>query len=234
MNPGQTLLNSIFPNIKSLDNPSSVQNDQIEQYIILIMGDSKVGKSSFCSRFAFNTFNLEIKESQKTESYMKKIKIFNKEINVVLVDVASNNLNDKNMLQELCNYIDGAIIIYDITSTKSFHNIEHWVDELKKLTIQQNEKKIPVFIVGNKADLQFLRTVEKETVLKKIVTLYSKLDYQNSNSGIYGYESKEVNGIDENNVQECMKDMIAQIFLMNLNEQDKEKYEKMYTEDTEN
>ena len=234
MNPGQTLLNSIFPNIKSLDNPSSVENDQIEQYIILIMGDSKVGKSSFCSRFAFNTFNLEIKESQKTESYMKKIEIFNKKINVVLIDVASNNSNDKNMLQELCNYIDGAIIMYDITSTKSFHKIEHWVDELQKLTIQQNEKKIPVFIIGNKADLQFLRTVEKETVLEKIVKLYSKLGFQDSNSGIHGYESKEVNGIDENNVQECMKDMIAQIFLMNLNEQDKEKYEKMYTEDTEN
>lgn len=231
MNPGQTLLNSIFPNIKSLDNPSSVQNDQIEQYIILIMGDSKVGKSSFCSRFAFNTFNLEIKESQKTESYMKKIEIFNKEINVVLIDVASNNSNDKNMLQELCNYIDGAIIMYDITSTKSFHKIEHWVDELKKLTIQQNEKKIPVFIIGNKADLQFLRTVEKETVLEKVLILNSKLD---SNLGIYGYESKEVNGIDENNVQECMKDMIAQIFVTNLNEQDKEKYERMYTEDIEN
>lgn len=231
MNPGQTLLNSIFPNIKSLDNPSSVQNDQIEQYIILIMGDSKVGKSSFCSRFAFNTFNLEIKESQKTESYMKKIEIFNKEINVVLIDVASNNSNDKNMLQELCNYIDGAIIMYDITSTKSFHKIEHWVDELKKLTIQQNEKKIPVFIIGNKADLQFLRTVEKETVLEKVLILNSKLD---SNVGIYGYESKEVNGIDENNVQECMKDMIAQIFVTNLNEQDKEKYERMYAEDIEN
>lgn len=231
MNPGQTILNSIFPNIKSLDNPSSVQNDQIEQYIILIMGDSKVGKSSFCSRFAFNTFNLEIKESQKTESYMKKIEIFNKEINVVLIDVASNNSNDKNMLQELCNYIDGAIIMYDITSTKSFHKIEHWVDELKKLTIQQNEKKIPVFIIGNKADLQFLRTVEKETVLEKVLILNSKLD---SNLGIYGYESKEVNGIDENNVQECMKDMIAQIFITNLNEQDKEKYERMYTEDIEN
>lgn len=231
MNPGQTILNSIFPNIKSLDNPSSVQNDQIEQYIILIMGDSKVGKSSFCSRFAFNTFNLEIKESQKTESYMKKIEIFNKEINVVLIDVASNNSNDKNMLQELCNYIDGAIIMYDITSTKSFYKIEHWVDELKKLTIQQNEKKIPVFIIGNKADLQFLRTVEKETVLEKVLILNSKLD---SNLGIYGYESKEVNGIDENNVQECMKDMIAQIFVTNLNEQDKEKYERMYTEDIEN
>lgn len=231
MNPGQTILNSIFPNIKSLDNPSSVQNDQIEQYIILIMGDSKVGKSSFCSRFAFNTFNLEIKESQKTESYMKKIEIFNKEINVVLIDVASHNSNDKNMLQELCNYIDGAIIMYDITSTKSFHKIEHWVDELKKLTIQQNEKKIPIFIIGNKADLQFLRTVEKETVLEKVLILNSKLD---SNVGIYGYESKEVNGIDENNVQECMKDMIAQIFVTNLNEQDKEKYERMYTEDIEN
>jgi GTPase SAR1 family protein len=121
--------------------------------------------------------------------------------------------------------------MYDITSTKSFHKIEHWVDELKKLTIQQNEKKIPVFIIGNKADLQFLRTVEKETVLEKVLILYSKLD---SNLGIYGYESKEVNGIDENNVQECMKDMIAQIFVTNLNEQDKEKYERMYAEDIEN
>ena len=230
MDSCQYILNSIFPNIKTSDVFSLVQNDEIETYIIPIMGEPQVGKTSFCTRFAFDYFNLEIKESLNTESYKKTIEIFNKEITIVLIDVA-RNLEDKNMLQELCGFIDGAIIMYDITSNKSFNKVDFWINELLQLTKQQKEKKIPVFFVGNKADLQFLRAVDKENVLDKIDSLNYNLDDNDSNQGIYKYESKEVNGIDNNNIQDCMKDIIAQIFLMKLSEKEKAKYEKMYSEE---
>ena len=53
----------------------------------------------------------------------------------------------------------GAIIVYDITSTKSFENVELWMDELR----QHTDDKIILMLVGNKVDLRHLRAVEKET-----------------------------------------------------------------------
>lgn len=53
----------------------------------------------------------------------------------------------------------GAIIVYDITSTKSFENVELWIDELR----QHTDDKIVLMLVGNKVDLRHLRAVEKET-----------------------------------------------------------------------
>lgn len=52
----------------------------------------------------------------------------------------------------------GAIIVYDITSTKSFENVELWIDELR----QHTDDKIVLMLVGNKVDLRHLRAVEKE------------------------------------------------------------------------
>lgn len=53
----------------------------------------------------------------------------------------------------------GAIVVYDITSTKSFENIELWIDELR----QHTDDKVVLMLVGNKVDLRHLRAVEKET-----------------------------------------------------------------------
>ena len=53
----------------------------------------------------------------------------------------------------------GAIIVYDITSTKSYENVERWIDELR----QHADDKVVLMLVGNKVDLRHLRAVEKET-----------------------------------------------------------------------
>ncbi len=53
----------------------------------------------------------------------------------------------------------GAIVVYDITNTKSFENVELWIDELR----QHTDDKIVLMLVGNKVDLRHLRAVEKET-----------------------------------------------------------------------
>ena len=220
MKSNKLSLNKLFSNIKTSDDNSLVNDDQIEQYIFLIMGEPQVGKSSFCMRFAFDNYILEIKESQKTECYMKKIEIVNKEINVVLIDVASS-LKDKNILTKLCHHIKGAIIMYDITSKKSFDKLDFWINELQQLTAEQQENKIPVFFVGNKADLQFLRIVDKEIVLATIDNFNYNFGSKGCNQLIYEYDVKEVNGIDNNVIQDYMN-------LINKNM--KNMYEQ-YTED---
>ena len=60
----------------------------------------------------------------------------------------------------------GALIVYDITSARSFWNIKKWFQEVKK-----HREDIPMILIGNKLDLEQLRMIssdEGETMAKEI------------------------------------------------------------------
>jgi GTPase SAR1 family protein len=54
------------------------------EYKILLLGEKSVGKSSVCTRFALNEFNLEIKPTLLSECYTKTLKLFEQVIKVYL------------------------------------------------------------------------------------------------------------------------------------------------------
>ena len=61
---------------------------------------------------------------------------------------------------------DGVIITYDITSRKSFENLNQWLEDIHRFT----SKKVLMYIVGNKCDLVHQRQIEfrsAETVAEK-------------------------------------------------------------------
>ncbi len=62
----------------------------------------------------------------------------------------------KSILQKL-NKIgcQGALIVFDITSSESFKAIPRWVCEMKSFA----DENIPILIVGNKSDLSQIRKV---------------------------------------------------------------------------
>ena len=104
------------------------------EYKILIIGDNLTGKTSFCNRFVFNDFDLELKPSTDTNCYLKSIILFDKELKIYLLDVESipiSPLNEKEE-KELYGDIDGIIIIYDITQYESFNYIDKLLINTKK------------------------------------------------------------------------------------------------------
>lgn len=54
------------------------------------------------------------------------------------------------------------IITYDITSRRSFDNLDIWVKQVKDYA----DPKVVTMLVGNKCDLSHLRTVPKEEAQK--------------------------------------------------------------------
>ena len=47
----------------------------------------------------------------------------------------------------------GAIIAFDITKTKTFENVQKWLNELK----DNGDPNITIMLVGNKSDLVEMR-----------------------------------------------------------------------------
>jgi GTPase SAR1 family protein len=48
--------------------------------------------------------------------------------------------------------------VYDVTSQRSFNNVENWLKELKQFA----DSNIVILLVGNKTDLRDKREVKKE------------------------------------------------------------------------
>ena len=187
------------------------KNDDYLEYKILVLGERMVGKSSICSRFAMNEFNLEIKPSTQCECYPKTIKLFDQLIKVYLIDVSSDSL--KNPKSYLYTDVKGALLVYDITKTKTFEKIDDWAKEIS----DQVGRPIPVMLLGNKNDLKFLRNVDEEEAKEK--------------AGSIKCDVRESNCVDEKGIQECIKYLIAQIYYEDLPEDKKEHYKEIFSKE---
>ena len=55
----------------------------------------------------------------------------------------------------------GAVIVYDITSKKSFENVRTWLKDLR-----QNVPDVAVAVIGNKLDLEKHRAVQKSELME--------------------------------------------------------------------
>ena len=67
----------------------------------------------------------------------------------------------KGILQNLVRGAHGAIILYDITNSKSLERIPQWIRVVK-----DNAGEVPIILVGNKLDLKQQREITKEQVEK--------------------------------------------------------------------
>lgn len=52
----------------------------------------------------------------------------------------------------------GALVVYDITKSVTFENVERWLKELR----DHADPNIVIMLVGNKSDLRHLRSVQTE------------------------------------------------------------------------
>ena len=192
--------------ISDLNEKAKTYDNDIMEYKLLILGDRFTGKTSFCSRFALNEFNLEIKSSEQSNCYLKTILLLGKEIKVYLIDVI-NSLNSAT--EELFKNVKGVMVIYDITKQKTFETTEKIIKEVR----QKIGNTIPVLLLGNKNDLKFLRDIDYDETIEKANSLNCVL--------------REINCVDESSVHETIKYLVAKIFFNDLDDNEKDKIKDM-------
>jgi Ras-related protein Rab-1A len=138
---------------------------------ILIIGDINVGKSTLMLFFANNSF--------KNESYMHQIGIDYK-IKILKI----NGLKIKFQLWDFGNYekcnvsllnrnkkINGIIIIFDVTSKKSFDDSKIWLSKIIN-NIEYDINNTKILLLGNKIDLIDERYVTSEEA-QELATYYN-------------------------------------------------------------
>jgi Ras-related protein Rab-1A len=128
----------------------------LKEMKIIVLGSSKVGKTSVLKRYFKNEFDESFLSTIGIEFTTQYFKFDDEKIRVDYVDTAGQ----ETFRAISANYIkkaDGVILIFDITERSSFDLINMWIDEINK---HNNINNIGKILLGNKIDLEDQREVQ--------------------------------------------------------------------------
>ena len=115
---------------------------------IIIIGDSKVGKTTLMKRYINGNFTENIIPSLGIELY-RKIKEINRKKYLIKIWDTCGQERFKALTQNYYRNADGVMLLFDSNNIESFHNLNIWLNSLKEYSI----KNFPLIIIGTKSDL---------------------------------------------------------------------------------
>ena len=127
------------------------------KYKIMILGESKVGKTSLIKRYTKDQFGGIYLTTVGMDFQDKIIDIENKKVRLQIWDTAGQE-RFRNVTKSYFQSSQGLVLVYDITDRESFEKLNFWVDNIKN-NAPENAKFI---LVGNKCDLANERKVSYE------------------------------------------------------------------------
>ncbi len=149
-------------------------------YKVIFLGSSGVGKSSIIKRFIYNEFDEHSTSTIGAAYFTKTIEKDDINVNYNIWDTAGQEEYD-GLIELYYRNTDVSIIVFDITSKKSFNKAKNMVDKV----IDFNQEKLILILVGNKTDIDNHREVDIDDALryaKNIKALYIETSAKNSHN----------------------------------------------------
>ena len=133
------------------------------QFRVIVVGNSKVGKSSLITQFVEGTYKDDTDPTVGVMFYAKVVDIGeskSKPIKLQLWDTAGQE-RYRSITRSYYRNVAGCMLIFDLTNQLSFDAMTSWLDEARMCA----DPHEPVFLlVGTKMDLDAQRQVSKEAV----------------------------------------------------------------------
>ncbi|CAB1421122.1 unnamed protein product [Pleuronectes platessa] len=145
---------------------SGVMSDSEEeshdrQLKFVVIGDGACGKTSLATRFAQEAFGKQYKQTIGLDFFLKRISLpGNLNVTLQVWDIGGQTLGGK-MLDKYVYGAHAVLLVYDITNYQSFENLEDWFSMVKKANEESDVQPV-VSLVGNKIDLEHMRTVKAD------------------------------------------------------------------------
>lgn len=128
-----------------------------KQRKIAVMGYRSVGKSSLTIQFVQNQF-VDSYDPTIENTFQKSVKIRGQEYKLELIDTAGQDEYSL-VSQSYAMNIDGYVLVYSVTSKRSFEIVQTIYQKLLDMT---GKESVPLTLVGNKTDLHMEREVQFE------------------------------------------------------------------------
>ena len=134
--------------------------EKLLRYKMILFGDAGVGKTSLVERFINDKFEDTYISTIGYNVYEKYIAYADAEISLMIFDIGGQE-RFRDLRKKYAEGAATAFLVYEITSIDSFNNLAQWVNDL-----QEFSGNIPFIIIGNKADLEDQREVDKDAAKK--------------------------------------------------------------------
>jgi Ras-related protein Rab-5C len=126
---------------------------------VVMLGSSTVGKSSIVTRLIRNTFPVEVMPTIGASFLSKTMAVGETQVKLQIWDTGGSE-RYRSMAPMYFRDADAAIIVYDVTSTQTFQEMEIWLKEL----YQKGPQSIIIALAGNKSDLTARRAVDESSL----------------------------------------------------------------------
>ncbi|XP_024138541.1 ras and EF-hand domain-containing protein [Oryzias melastigma] len=141
---------------------------------LVLAGDAGAGKSSFLLRLTLNEFRENLQSTLGVDFQLKKMLVDGEMTSLQIWDTAGQE-RFRSIARSYFRKAHGVLLLYDVTSERSFLNVRAWVDQIQDST----DDKLPMCIIGNKVDLRELsgthscvRTLDGEKLAKAYGALF--------------------------------------------------------------
>lgn len=135
---------------------------------IIFIGDVNVGKTTIINRIQGNDFEERYDATIGIDFCLKIIKHNNNEIKLQMWDTAGQE-KYRGLIPSYIRNSSMIILVYDVTSKKSFENIPKWIDFIQSI------EKTKMVICGNKIDLNNNRVITDD-MAKELKNKYTDMD----------------------------------------------------------
>ena len=135
--------------IKRLNVNELNPNEELINYKIILVGDSSVGKTCLLMRAVNNKFTENYQATIGFEFLLMYFQVNNVKIKLQIWDTCGQEIY-RSLIQGFYRNTAATIIVFSKTDRRSFDNLGSWVKDVKNNT----EQEIPLFLVGNKCDVE--------------------------------------------------------------------------------
>ena len=171
-------------------------------YKVLLLGDTTVGKTCFLMKYTDKTFQ-DVHISTIGLDYRLKSMVLKsgKNIKLQIWDTAGQD-RFRAITKNYYKGANGIILIYDVTSPKTYDNVKNWVTQIR----EEASPNVVVYLCGNKIDMEDDRKIKEEDGKKMAEE--------------FGFPFNETSARDGININETFEDLVERIDSV---------YSKLYT-----
>jgi small GTP-binding protein len=128
---------------------------------VMVIGAAQTGKTQLCNRFIQDTFDSNYAPTIGVNFGNKTVEVMGKAYKLEIWDTAGQE-RYRGVTSAYCQGANAVVILFDITSQESFERLPEYV----AVKVHSTSEETPLFVIGNKADLEEQRRVSTETAME--------------------------------------------------------------------
>ncbi|ELT90087.1 hypothetical protein CAPTEDRAFT_55121, partial [Capitella teleta] len=130
-------------------------------YKVLLLGDTGVGKTALIRSLTGTEFKANHLTTVGIDFVKKTFDADGALVQLQIWDTAGQE-RFRSLTKFQYRSTKGLLLVYDVTDRTSFETLGYWLDSIDSELDRNNKEPVPVFIVGNKTDLEESRVVSTQ------------------------------------------------------------------------